>query len=99
MENVDYGDIILLGKILRSSTCLAILNYLAQKDASNQEIYNKLKNKIGIEYRSTIFEALKRIKHAGLVEKYYDDGDNQIKYKLKYNRVSLDFSTMNLTMD
>jgi len=51
MENVDYGAIILLGKILRSSMCLAILNYLAQKDASNQEIYNKLKNKIGIEYR------------------------------------------------
>ena len=99
MDNYDYDDIISLAKILHSKTCLVILNFLSKQNASNQDIYDKLKNKIDIEYRSSVFEALKRIKNAGLVEKYYDDDDNQIKYKLKFNHVSLDLNTMNLTMD
>lgn len=96
MVNPNYDAIILLGKILNSKTCLLILNYLAKEDASNQELYDKLKNKINISYRSSIFEALKRIKTAGLIEKYYDDNKSKIMYRLKFKNISLDFETMDL---
>ncbi len=96
MSNSSYDDIISLARVLKSKTCLVILNYLTKNNASNQEIYDALKNKIDIEYRSSIFEALKRIKGAGLVEKYYDDNDNQIKYRLKVKSISLDFESMDL---
>ena len=72
------------------------MNYLAKEDASNQELYDKLKNKINISYRSSIFEALKRIKTAGLIEKYYDDNKSKIMYRLKFKNISLDFETMDL---
>ena len=96
MLNPNYDAIILLGKILNSKTCLLILNYLAKKDASNQELYDKLKNKINISYRSSVFEALKRIKTAGLIEKYYDNNTSKIMYKLNFKNISLDFETMDL---
>jgi len=96
MSDSSYNDIIDLAKILKSKTCLVILQYLTKNTASNQEIYEKLGKKIDIEYRSSIFEALKRIKKAGLVEKYYDDDTNQIKYKLVIKKVSLDFDEMSL---
>jgi len=96
MVNPNYDAIILLGKILNSKTCLLILNYLAKEDASNQELYDKLKNKINISYRSSIFEALKRIKTAGLIEKYYNDNKSKIMYRLKFKNISLDFETMDL---
>ena len=90
MVSSDYDNIILLGKVLSSKTCLLILQYLANKDASNQELYEKLKDKTNISYRSSIFEALKRIKETGLIEKYYDDDKSQIMYKLKYKTFSFD---------
>ncbi len=96
MLNPNFDDIILLAKVLKSKTCLLILNYLAKKDASNQELYDKLKNKIDISYRSSIFEALKRIKTAGLIEKYYDNNNSKIMYKLKFKNISLDFETLDL---
>ena len=96
MYRPNYEDIISLAKVLRSKTCLAILDYLVKKNASNQEIYDKLKDKIDIEYRSSVFEALKRIKDVGLVEKFYNDEDNQIKYKLKYKNISINLETMTL---
>ena len=96
MSSPNYDGIIALGKILNSKTCLLILNYLAKKDASNQEIYEKLKDKIDISYRSSVFEALKRIKKAGLIEKYYDDESSKIVYKLKFKNISLDLETMDL---
>ena len=99
MVSFDYDDILLLGKVLNSKTCLLILQYLASKDASNQELYEKLKNKTKISYRSSIFEALKRIKKAGLVEKYYDDNSNQIKYKLKYETFSFNIGKLELEME
>lgn len=94
MSNSSYDDVLLIGKILSSKTCLMILKYLAVRDASNQELYEKLKSITKISYRSSIFEALKRIKKAGLVEKYYDDKDKQIKYKLKYRDLLLEFRTL-----
>ncbi|MBY9006071.1 MAG: hypothetical protein KGD63_04880 [Candidatus Lokiarchaeota archaeon] len=99
MDSTDYDDILLLGKVLNSKTCLLILQYLASKDASNQELYEKLKNKTKISYRSSIFEALKRIKKAGLVEKYYNDEDKQIKYRLRYKTFSFDFGKLELEME
>lgn len=96
MLNSNYDNIILLAKVLKSKTCLLILNYLAKKDASNQELYNKLKNKVNISYRSSIFEALKRIKMAGLIEKYYDNNNSKIMYKLKFKNISLNLETMEL---
>lgn len=96
MESTNWEDIIALAKVLRSKTCLAILDYLVKKNASNQEIYDKLKHEIDIEYRSSVFEALKRIKEAGMVEKYYDDQDNQIKYKVMHRRYTVDLETMTL---
>lgn len=79
MESPDYVDIITLVKML---------------NAPDQEIYDKLKDTIDIEYRSSLFEALKRIKDAGLVENYYDDEDNQIKYKPKYKNFSIETMTL-----
>ncbi len=96
MVNFEFNDVIALGRILKSNTCLLILNYLFKKDASNQDIYRMLKLKVGIRYRSSAFEALKRIKKAGLVEKYYDDKKSKIMYKLKFRQVSLNFDGMNL---
>ena len=96
MEHSNYDEIISIAKILKSKTSLLILNYLTKKDASNQELYDNLKNKVDISYRSSIFEVLKRIKKAGLVEKYYDDENNQIKYRLKYRHFSFDLETMSL---
>ena len=97
LTSMSYSDIIALARILKSKTCLVILNFLTKNNASNQEIYDALKDKVDIEYRSSIFEALKRIKGAGLIEKYYDDNSNQIKYRVKVNSISLDFDTMDLT--
>ncbi len=98
MSDSNYDEIILLGKVLNSKTCLLILKYLANKDASNQELYEKLKTKTKISYRSSIFEALKRIKKAGLVEKYYNDEDKQIKYKLRFKEFFINFGSLKIEM-
>ena len=96
MSNSEYNDIILLGRVLKSKICIQVLNYLTEGDASNQEIYEKLKNKIGTGHRASIFAALNKIKEAGLVEKYYDDESNKIMYILTVKSVKLDFKSLDL---
>jgi Fe2+ or Zn2+ uptake regulation protein len=94
MANLEFDQIISLGKILRSKTCLLILNYLTNKDASNIEVFNELKQQIDTDNRSTVFEALKRMKKAGLINKYYSDMDKEIKYKLISNNLSINLKNM-----
>ena len=96
MSEIEYNNIISLGKVLKSKNCLLVLKFLTQGDAPNQDIYEKLKVKIGTDHRSSIFASLKKIKDAGLVKKYYDDGSNKIMYKLTIKAISLDFENMEL---
>ncbi len=95
----DLNSIIRVGNVLRSKTCLTILKCLTQEDLSNQDIFDKIKDKIEIIHRSSIFEALKRIKRAGLIDKYYDNDTKKIKYKLKINSLHLNFDTLKITTE
>jgi len=97
MLDSNIKDITSIARVLKSKTCLYLLNYLAQMDFSNQDLFEKLKKKNNISYRSSIFEALKRIQEAGLIEKYYDNKVKKIKYKLNYTIITIDLNSMKIS--
>ncbi len=96
MTRKDLDSITTVGTVLSSRTCLLIIICLSKGDLSNQEIYDKIKDKIEILYRSSIFLALKRITDAGLIEKYYDYTTKKLRYTLKLKSINIDFSTLKL---
>lgn len=82
---------------LKNPTKLLIIKYLSNKEASNQEIYDALKNTLTIKYRSAIYEALKDLQEIGLIEKYYDNLDSKIKYRLIVKKVNIDLEKMKIS--
>lgn len=81
---------------LTSITKLHIINYLSKTDASNQEIFEKLKDKIEIKYRSSIFPALDSLHKNGLVKKYYDTENKKINYSLTCKKIVFDLVNFNV---
>jgi len=82
---------------LKNPTKLLIIKYLSNKEATNQEIYNAFKSTQSIKYRSAIYQALKDLNEIGLIEKYYDNIDNKIKYRLIVKKVSIDLEKMKIS--
>ncbi len=82
---------------LKNPTKLLIIKYLSNKEASNQEIYIALKNTLTIKYRSAIYEALKDLQEIGLIEKYYDNLDSKIKYRLIVKKIDIDLEKMKIS--
>jgi DNA-binding transcriptional ArsR family regulator len=81
---------------LKNPTKLHIIKYLSNKEASNQEIYEALKKTLTIKYRSAIHGALKDLQEMGLIEKYYDNLDSKIKYRLIVKKVNIDLEKLKI---
>lgn len=82
---------------LKNPTKLLIIKYLSNKEASNQEIYEALKKTLTIKYRSAIYGALKDLQEMGLIEKYYDNLDSKIKYRLIVKKVNIDLEKLKIS--
>jgi len=82
---------------LKNPTKLLIIKHLSNKEASNQEIYEALKNTLTIKYRSAIYGALKDLQEIGLIEKYYDNLDSKIKYRLIVKQINIDLEKMKIS--
>lgn len=84
---------------LKSPLKLHILKYLSEKDASNQDIFIELNKTLKIKYRSGIFGALKELQHIGLVQKYYDNKNNKLKYRLIVKTIKIDLKTLSIIFE
>lgn len=94
-------DIVRISEVasnLKNPVKLHILNYLSDKDASNQEIFESLKNTLQIKCRSGVYNSLKDLQEAGLIKKYYDNENNKIKYKLIIKIVNIDLESMKISL-
>lgn len=94
------GDIQKIKKIafnLNNLTKLHIINFLSDKDASNQEIFEVLKKPLGINYRSAIYGSLKDLQESGLIEKYYDNDNSKITYRLIVKIINIDLEKMEIS--
>jgi len=80
---------------LNASTRREIMKLLAEKSMSAPEVFKQLGDK-GPEHRPSVNKALEVLKESGLLTKYYDNQDNQIKYKLTSRRVTIDFKQMEI---
>jgi DNA-binding PadR family transcriptional regulator len=81
---------------LKNPTKLLVIQFLSNKEASNQEIYDALKSTLAIKYRSAIYGALKDLQEIGLIEKYYDNSDSKIKYRLIVKNVNIDLEKLKI---
>lgn len=93
----DSQKIQMIAFNLKNPTKLLIIKYLSNKEASNQEIYDALKNTLTIKYRSAIYGALKDLQEIGLIEKYYDNLDRKIKYRLIVKKINIDLERMKIS--
>lgn len=82
---------------LNNLTKLHIINCLSDKDASNQEIFEAVKKPLGINYRSAIHSSLKDLQKSGLIEKYYDNDNNKITYRLIVRIINIDLEKMEIS--
>lgn len=82
---------------LNNLTKLHIIHCLSAKDASNQEIFEVLKKPLGISYRSAIYGSLKDLQESGLIEKYYDNNNNKITYRLIVKIINIDLEKMEIS--
>lgn len=84
---------------LKNPIKLHIIEYLSNKDGSNQEIFIELKKINKIKYRSAIFGALKDLQEIGLIKKYYDDENNKLKYKLIVKNIKIDLNNLKIIFE
>ena len=82
---------------LNNLTKLHIISCLSDKDASNQEIFEILKKPLGINYRSAIYGSLKDLQESGLIEKYYDNNNSKITYRLIVKVINIDLEKMEIS--
>lgn len=94
----DIQKIQSISSNLKSKTKLNIIKHLSERDASNQEIYESVKKYLKINYRSTTYAALKDLQDSGIIEKYYDNEHNQIKYRLIVTVVKIDLENMKIEL-
>jgi len=96
MDNLQKISIILSN--LKNPIKLHIIDYLSDKDASNQEVFEFLSKAQNVKYRSGVYNSLKDLQNAGIIEKYYDTNKNKIMYKLIIRTIILDLEKMNISL-
>ena len=94
----DIQKIQIVGSNLKSKTKLNIIKHLSERDASNQEIFESVKKCLKVNYRSTIYAALKDLQDSGIIEKYYDNKNNKIKYHLIVRVINIDLENMKIEL-
>lgn len=83
-----------LFSVLSSKVRIEILNILASKSGSVKDILKELQTRsILIKYRESVYRDLEKLVGTGLVEKYYDNKDKGIRYRLLITKIQVDFRT------
>jgi len=72
-------------KAICDPTRLQVLGYLAEKPATNTEIYKKLHK---VAYRESIFKALKKLKDVGLIKREFKEKEGY-KYSLNFKELKI----------
>jgi len=92
-------DLMKISKFLKnisSPTKLYILNLLKNSPRSNSEIFEILEKKKIIQDRSTSYYALESLLKSDIIEKFYDQDQKKILYRLKLKSISLDLLQFSL---
>jgi len=92
-------DLMKISKFLKnisSPTKLYILNLLKNNPRSNSEIFEILEKKKIIQDRSTSYYALESLLKSDIIEKFYDQDQKKILYRLKLKSISLDLLQFSL---
>lgn len=85
--NVDNKNSL---SIFLNSRTLKILELLNDQELSAPEIYLLLAEKRPL-YRQSVHKTLDKLFTIGVVDKYYDNNDRKIKYKLIKTKFIIDF--------
>jgi len=73
---------------LASRIRLDILKILSNKPNTVKGVINELNSqKYNIKYRESVYRSMEKLKDIGLIEKYYDEKNKSITYKLKANKI------------
>jgi len=73
---------------LASRIRLDILKILSDEPKTVKSVINELNSqKYNIKYRESVYRSMEKLKDIGLIEKYYDEKNKSITYKLKANKI------------
>ena len=86
-------EITKIGKALSNETRIKILSLISRDDRSSIETYREYRNEFADDkHRETIYRQLEHLVEVNLVEKYYDDEDQQLKYSLCCRKLLVDLN-------
>jgi len=74
-----------LFKLITTLSHRIILQELSKGPKTVMEIYHVLKNdkRLSIKNRESIYKALEKLRKVGIIEKFYDENNKNLFYKLK----------------
>jgi len=74
------------------------MKILAKGPHSVMEVMHEL-NKRGfkMKYRESVYRALEKLADAGLVQKYYDNKERGIRYRLLKAKIDIDFQSQKIS--
>ncbi|MGD0495478.1 MAG: winged helix-turn-helix domain-containing protein [Candidatus Bathyarchaeia archaeon] len=83
---------------LSSGTRIEIIKILAVKSKTVREVLDQLNLRgFQIKYRESVYRALEKLAAAGLVEKYYDNRERDIRYRIVRSKIDFDFHSGEIT--
>jgi Fe2+ or Zn2+ uptake regulation protein len=73
---------------LASRTRLDILKILSNGSKTVKDVINELNSqKYNIKYRESVYRSIEKLKEIGLIEKYYDEKNKSIMYRMKVKKI------------
>jgi Fe2+ or Zn2+ uptake regulation protein len=87
-----------IGGALSNETRVKILNLISAEDKSSIATHEEYKKRFSdSKHRETIYRELENLVESGLVEKYYDDQEQQLKYSLSHEKILIDLGDNSIT--
>ena len=86
-------DLVEFGKSVSNQTRVRLLHLLSERDYSATEVYEIYDTQYNEKkHRTTIYRQLERMNDWGILDKYYDESEGELKYSLKCDNVRVDLS-------
>lgn len=82
-------------RLLSIKTNRIILSVLDEPKTS-MEVFKEIKNKSEVKNRESVYKALEKLKKVSLVEKNYNDKENTLYYRRKYNKIIINLKKMKI---
>lgn len=84
----DDDEIVEVSAALQNEARLQLIAALYESDYSLNELYNDFDIS---DHRSSVHRHLEKLREAGLVEKYLDKSSDEKTYRLREDRVEIEF--------